>query len=153
MPDDTLMPASVVLTRTAVRTGAALWRNRIAFGIAALAVAALGWFQLASAGPAVVGSVNGDCADTTMAAVTTTNDDGVARAAYECLSPSMRSTSEDRWIANLRQHGVPNAQFSRIADHHTGDGGMMVFYSVDAGGQSAGYIVYLDAQGRVRGVE
>ncbi len=146
------MPASVVLSRVAARTGVAIWRHRIAFVVAALALAALGWFQLASAGPTAMGGVNGDCADTTMAAVTS-NNDGVARAAYQCLSPNMRNTSEDRWIASMRQHGVRNGQFSRVADRRTGDGGMMVFYSVDVDGQSAGYIVYLDAQGHVRGVE
>jgi hypothetical protein len=143
------MPLKLILSRVAVRTGLAIWRHRFMWLIGALVIGGTGAYQLASAGPAVV---NGDCADTTMVAVTTTND-AAARAAYACLNPGLRSATEDQWVQGMRQRGWPSAQFSRVADSRTNDGGAIVFYTVRRQGESVGYIVYLDPQGRVRGVE
>lgn len=143
------MPTSHILARIIVRTGAAVWRQRVTWLIAAAAVTALGAFRIVSAGPSVI---NGDCADTTMVAFTSMTDSS-ARAAYACLNPGLRSTTEDSWVAGLRQRGVPHGQFNRIADTRTNDGGQIVFYAVHRQGESLGFIVYLDPQGRVRGVE
>ena len=143
------MPVSFVIGRIAARTAVALWRHRLGWLSAALAIAALGLYQMASAGPSVV---NGDCADTTMAAVTSTSEQA-ARAAYACLNPGLRSASEEAWVAGMRQRAVPRGQFNRVAETRTTDGGQIVFYAVQEQGESVGYIVYLDPQGRVRGVE
>jgi hypothetical protein len=143
------MPFSTILARVVARTGVAIWRHRFACLAAAIAVAALGADQLVSAGPT---TINGDCADATMAAVTTTSDD-VAHAAYACLSSDLHGTPEDAWIAGMRRSAAPRGQFSRVADTRTSDGGQMVFYAVESRGQSIGYIVYLASDGRVRGVE
>jgi hypothetical protein len=144
------MRRSYVLERIAVRTGAALWRNRVAWLFGALVIAALGLFQLTAAEPSVT---NGDCADTTMAAVTRV-DDATARAAYACLGPNMRQTSEDSFVAMLHQRQVPKGTFSRVADQRQPDGRQIVFFTVEAQGQPAvGYIVYLNPQGLVEKVE
>jgi hypothetical protein len=144
-----MVATSTVLGHVAARTGVAIWRHRVVFIGAAVVSGALAAFSISSAGPTVI---DGDCADTTMSAVTNTTD-ASARAAYACLNPGMKSTPEAAFVANMQQHSVPHGQFSRIAEKHTGDGGNIVFYSVDADGQSVGYIVYLDPQGRVRGLE
>jgi hypothetical protein len=145
-----MVATSTLLGHVAARTGVAIWRHRLVFVGAAIVTGALAAFSMTSAaGPTVV---DGDCADTTMSAVTNTTD-ASARAAYACLNAGMRSTPEDAFVANMRQHSVPHGQFSRVGEKHTTDGGNMVFYAVDADGQSVGYIVYLDPQGRVRGLE
>ena len=143
------MSLPFILSRIAVRTGVALWRHRLAVTGAAVLVAALGIYEMSFAGPSVV---SGDCADTTMAAVTRV-DDATARAAYACLGPSMRSTSEDQFVSGMRQRALAHAQVSRVAEQRTGDGGRIVFFTVENQGTAVGYIVYLDARGKVTKVE
>ena len=71
------MPLPLILARIAARTGVAMWRHRLAWLTAGLVVAAFSIYEMSFAGPSVV---NGDCADTAMAAVTRA-DDATARAA------------------------------------------------------------------------
>jgi hypothetical protein len=143
------MPLSFILSRIAVRTGVAIWRHRLAWLAATLLVSAFGVYQLSFAGPSVS---NGDCADTTMAAITRV-DDQVARAAYACLDPGMRKTSEEQFVSDLRQRDAARGHVSRVAEQRTTDGGRLVFYTVQGRGPTIGYIVYLDARGRVVKVE
>src|SRR5438067_1430688 len=141
---------SFVLGRVAVRAGVGLWRQRFALLAAAFVVVAFGVYELTFAGPTVTSS---DCADTAMAAVTGA-DEAVARAAYECLGPTMRTTSEDQFVSGMRNRGAMHGQFDRVADKRTADGGRIVFYTVTAAqGPSVGYIVYLDSDGKIVKVE
>ena len=140
-----------VLGRVGLRTGVALWRHRFAFLFATFAIVALGVYEITLAGPASVN--NGDCADTAMAAVTHT-DDATARAAYACLGPDMRTASEDQFVTGMRRRAGPNGHADRVADRRTSDGGHIVFFTVHAGqAPEIGYIVYLDAQGKIAKVE
>jgi hypothetical protein len=143
------MSLPFILSRIAVRTGVALWRHRLALLGAALLVGVFSIYELSLAGPSVV---NGDCADTTMAAVTHVDDDA-ARAAYACLGPAMRSTSEEQFVAGMHQHALAHAQVSRVAEQRTVDGGRIVFFTVEQQGTEVGYLVYLDARGKVVKVE
>ena len=143
------MSLPFILSRIAVRTGVALWRHRLAVIGAALLAGAFGVYEMSFAGPSVV---NGDCADTTMAAVTRV-DDAAARAAYACLGPAMRNTSEDQFVAGMHQRALAHAQVSRVAEQRTGDGGRIVFFTVENQGTEVGYLVYLDARGKVVKVE
>ena len=94
-----------------------------------------------------------DCADVAMTAVTH-SDDASARAAYACLGAGMRTSSEDAFVAGMRQNGVPDSQFDRVAEKRLADGSRVVFYTVEgAGSPPMGYIVYLDKQGKISRVE
>jgi hypothetical protein len=139
----------MVLVRIAVRSGVALWRHRLVFVLAAFVVGAFSVYELSFAGPSVT---NGDCADTAMAAITHT-DSAAAHAAFACMGPGMRTTTEDQFVASVTQQAVPG-QVSRVADTKTNDGGHIVFYTVRATqGPQVGYIVYLDSGGKVVKVE
>jgi hypothetical protein len=139
-----------VLGRIGIRTGAALWRHRLTMLVGVFALAALGVYQVTFAGPSTTA---GDCADTAMAAVTHI-DDATARAAYACLGPDMRTTSEDQFVAGMRQRATPNARADRVADRRTANGGRIVFFTVHAmPGPDVGYIVYLDEDGKIAKVE
>jgi hypothetical protein len=140
-----------ILGRIGMRSGAAIWRHRVALLLASVVVLVFGAYELGFAGPSVT---NGDCADTAMAAVTHV-DDSAARAAYACLGAGMRNTNEDQFIAGMRDRAVPSGQFDRVAEKRTIDGGRIVFYTVDAGkgGTAVGYIVYLDPEGKITRVE
>jgi hypothetical protein len=122
--------------------------------VAGVLVVAFGAYEFTFAGPGTPASGGAvDCADTAMAALTHVSD-ATARAAYACLGPSMRTTSEDQFVATLQQRAAGNGQASRVADRHTPDGGKIVFYTVSAGDMpSVGYIVYLDPNGKVAKVE
>jgi hypothetical protein len=131
-----------------------LWRQRVGLIVAGLIVVAFGAYEFTFAGPSGAADGSGvDCADTAMTALTHVND-ATARAAYACLGPDMRTTSEDQFVATMQQRAAPSAQADRIADRHTHDGGKIVFYTVSAGNMPAvGYIVYLDPTGKVAKVE
>ena len=143
------MPSAYILSRVAVRTGVAVWRHRFAWLGATLAVTAFGLYELSYAIPSVL---NGDCADTTMAAVTKV-DDNMARAAYACLGPSMRNTDEQGFIDSMHQRDTSTGRLTRVGEQRTSDGGLIVFYTVEGQGPAVGYIVYLNSQGKVVKVE
>ncbi|MBV8719440.1 MAG: hypothetical protein JO020_05045 [Chloroflexi bacterium] len=146
------MPWPFLLGRVALRTGVALWRHRLAVIVAGLLVVAFGAYEFTFAGPSGPSGA-GDCADTAMTALTHVTD-ASARAAYACLGPEMRTTSEDQFVTTLQQRAAGNGQADRVADRHTPDGGKIVFYTVSAGDMPAvGYIVYLDPNGKVAKVE
>jgi hypothetical protein len=65
----------------------------------------------------------------------------------------MRNTSEDQFVAGMHQRDNPRGRFNRVGDQRTPDGGHIVFYTVEQQGQAVGYIVYLNAQGKVTRVE
>lgn len=141
-----------LLGRIAVRTGVALWRQRVALIFVGIIVAAFGAYELTFAGPSVAAG-SADCADTAMKALTHVND-STARAAYACLGPEMRTTSEDQFVATLQQRAISSGQANRVADRGSSDGGKIVFYTVSAGNMPAvGYIVYLGPDGKIVKVE
>lgn len=143
-----------ILARVAARTGAAFWRNRTSWLLALVAVAGLGVYQIGFAGPTAAPNASGiDCADTAMAAVAVV-DDEAARAAYQCLGEEMRRSGEQQFVQTLHDRGnLPKGVVSRIGDKGTPDGGRIVFYTIEAAGQSVGYIVYLNNAGLVQKIE
>ena len=78
---------------------------------------------------------------------------GLIGAAYACLGPAMRNTTEDQFVAGMKARDVPRGRFNRVAEERTSDGGEIVFYTVQSQGPAIGYIVYLNAQGLVVKVE
>jgi hypothetical protein len=144
------MSVPFILGRIAVRTGVALWRHRLGVLLALVAVVAFSAYELTMASPSVT---NGDCADITITALTHSTE-ASARAAYACLAPSMRTMSEDQFVATMRQRGAPGATVDRIAERSDAEGGKIVFYTVEASNMpKVGYIVYLNADGKVVRVE
>ena len=53
----------------------------------------------------------------------------------------------------MRQRDAKRAHVNRVGDQRTADGGHIVFYTVEQQGQAVGYIVYLNAQGKIVKVE
>jgi hypothetical protein len=144
----------VIAARVAARLGHGLWRHRIALLGSAILVGALATFEISAAGPGV-GDSDTDCADTTMTALTRGTDDA-ARAAYACLDPSLRSgQGEEAFVRTVQQRSSASSQThaTRVADHATANGGRVVFYTVDVGRESVGYIVYLTRAGKVERID
>jgi hypothetical protein len=151
-----------LLRRVAARTALGVWRHRGGVLLAAAACAALGGYYAitsagAAAGPSASASALGsgsDCADTAMAAIADKSPK-VAQQAYQCMDPSFQQrVPEQTFVQQLQSQSLPNvSKVDRVGDYHTPSGGSMVYYAVDANGQSIGYIVYLGQNGKVLKIE
>jgi hypothetical protein len=157
----TQVTASAVLGRVAARTGAGIWRHRGGVLLAlALVAAGVGYMAFGSSSlmPAALGSGAGsastDCADTAMAAIADKSPTAAQRA-YQCMDPSFQQrVPEQTFVQQLQAQALPNVStVSRVGDYHSQTGGSMVYYAVDANGQSIGYIVYLAQSGKVLRIE
>ena len=157
--------APYVMSRVAARAGLGIWRHRVSVLFGALVVAGLAVYtttnnvsvgSVASAAMplAMGGSAATDCADTAMAAIADKSPDAASRA-YQCMDTSFQQrVPEDQFVRQMEQQALPNVQkLQRVADYHPTAGGTMVYYAVDGGQQSVGYIVYLGDNGKVLHIE
>ncbi|MBV9357778.1 MAG: hypothetical protein JO023_19875 [Chloroflexi bacterium] len=152
-----------VLGRIVARTGLGLWQRKGTLLVGAATVAALAAF-VTLAGPSSPAAsapsrgAGSDCADTAIAAIVQKTSDSVQQA-YDCMEPSFQQRVPEAQFAQQFGSQTPAAsdaspeQMSRVADYHNQDGGQLVYYALSNGNQSVGYIVYLDAQGKIAKVE
>lgn len=156
----TQVSGSALLRRIGSRAGVGVWRNRgsVLFGLAAVAavsgyVAFGTGVPVSSAGAGVAASASSDCADTAMAAIADKSSDA-AQQAYQCMDPSFQQrVPETTFVQQIQAQAVQNVNsVARVGDYHSGSGSM-VYYAVNADGQSVGYIVYLGQDGKVLRVE
>jgi hypothetical protein len=150
-----------VLRRIAVRAGVGLWRHRGGVLLAAVVSAALGGYitmTWSGALPASfgAGSVNAasDCADTAMAAITDKSP-SIAQQAYQCMDTTFQQrVTEQAFAQQMQTARLPSVdKLARVGDYRSPAGGTMVYYALDGGGQSVGYIVYLGQNGKVLKIE
>jgi len=149
------MAFSTVLARIMARTGVALWQHRLTWLTCLVVAAGAGVYSFGYAGPTAPASImaTDDCADAAMQAVAKV-DDSAAHAAYACLAPTMRHGGEQEFIKSLHDRGdLPSGKVDRVGDKRQSDGSRIVFYTIEAAGQMVGYIVYLDADGKVEKIE
>jgi hypothetical protein len=153
--------APYLLGRVAARTGSGLWRNRGGVLLAAVVAVALGGYAAfnstgmsATSLTAATGIGNTDCADTAMAAITDKSPAATQRA-YQCMDSGFQQrVSEADFVRQMQSQRMPNVdKLARVGDYHTPTGGTMVYYALDGGGQSVGYIVYLGQDGKVLRIE
>ena len=151
-----------LLRRVAVRAGVGVWQHRGSLLLAAVVALGLGVYAamtwsgdvpLSLAQGASVGAAT-DCADTAMAAMTDRSPAAIQQA-YQCMAPAVQQrVTEQAFIQQIQSQSLPNVnKLSRVGDYRTATGGTMVYYAVDARGQSAGYIVYLGPDGKVLRIE
>jgi hypothetical protein len=149
-----------VLRRIAVRSGVGLWRHRGGLLLAVVVSAALGgyitmtWSGALPSFAAASSSANGDCADTAMAAIADKSP-SVAQQAYQCMDATFQQrVTEQAFAQQMQTARLPNVdKLARVGDYHSPAGGTMVYYALDGGGQSIGYIVYLGQNGKVMKIE
>ena len=150
-----------LLGRIAVRAGVGLWRHRGGVLLAAFVTAALGGYitltwsgALPTAFAGATQAANGDCADTAMAAITDKSA-SVAQQAYQCMDSTFQQrVSEQTFTQQMQTSRMASVdKLARVGDYHSPAGGTMVYYALDGGGQSVGYIVYLSQNGKVLKIE
>jgi hypothetical protein len=153
--------AGFLLRRVGARAGLGLWRHRGGLVFAALITVALGGYTLlgssGSLPPALSSPAAGstDCADTAMAAIADKSS-AAAQRAYACMDPGFQQrVSEDQFVSQLVAQQTPPAdKLQRVGDYHDAtNGSTLVYFAVDGGGQSVGYIVYLNRDGKVLKIE
>ena len=152
--------AGYVLSRVGARAAAGLWAHRGALVLGLVVLAALTGYALTSFSggletrSAAVAPASLDCADTAMAVVFDKSAAAVNRA-YECMDPSFQQrVSESQFSQQMLSQRLPSGgQLARVGDHQNPSGGALVYYAVDGGGQSVGYIVYLGPAGKVLKIE
>ncbi len=150
------MSGSALLRRIVARAGMGLWHKRGSVLFALAAVAAItGYVAL---GPISTGigapANNADCADAAMAAIANQSADA-ARQAYQCMDPSFQQrVPETAFIQQVHAQAVSNVNsIARVGNYSSPAGGSIVYYAVNANGQSVGYMVYLGQDGKVLRVE
>jgi len=152
---------SAVLRRVAARSGAGIWRHRGGVLVAlALSAASLGYLAFGSSMqiPLAIGAgqsaSSADCADTAMAAIADKSPSAAQRA-YQCMDPSFQQrVSEQVFVQQVQAQALPNvSSVSRVGDYRSQTGASLVYYAVDANGQSVGYIVYVAPGGKVLRIE
>ena len=153
--------APYVLNRVAARAGLGLWRHRVTVLVGAIVAVGLATYvsMNSSGAPSMAlpmsSASNTDCADTAMAAIADKSDAAASRA-YQCMDQSFQQRVPERqFVQQLQQQqAMPNIQkLERVGDYHSSGGGTMVYYAVDGGSQSVGYIVYLGQDGKVLRIE
>ena len=147
--------------RVIARAGLGVWRNRGGVLLAAaatlgaggyMAVSAAGLSPLRTAAPASFAAT--DCADTAIAAIADKSSTAAQRA-YQCMDTTFQQrVPEQAFIQQMQAQSLANVNnVNRVGDYHTPAGGTMVYYAVNANGQSVGYIVYLGPAGKVLKIE
>jgi hypothetical protein len=153
--------APYLLRRVAVRAGVGLWRHRGGVLFAAVVIVALGGYvtttwsgALPTSFGAASSGANGDCADTAMAAIADKSP-SVAQRAYQCMDTTFQQrVTEQAFAQQMQAAQMPTVnKLARVGDYHTPSGGTMVYYALDGGGQSVGYVVYLGQDGKVLKIE
>jgi hypothetical protein len=71
------------------------------------------------------------------------------------MDPSFQQrVPEQTFVQQLQAQELPNVnKVARVGDYQSQSGGSMVYYAIDANGQSIGYIVYLGPDGKVLRIE
>ena len=92
-----------------------------------------------------------DCADAVMAAVIGRGTPVVQQQAYDCMDPALQQKvfqqgfeSQYRTLASVAADKV-----SRVGTHDSEAGAELVYYAVDAGEQSVGFVIHLSPAGKV----
>jgi hypothetical protein len=158
----TQVSGSALLRRVAARAGVGIWRQRGGLLVALAVVAAVsGYLAFGAAVQTPLGvnvggstSASADCADTAILAVADKSP-GAAQRAYQCMDPSFQQrVSEQSFVQQVQSQALPNVNnVARVGDYRSQTGGSMVYYAVDSNGQSIGYIVYLNQNGKVLRIE
>ena len=157
----TQLSGSAVLRRVAARTGIGIWRQRGTFFVGLAVTAAVMGYMAFGTSAVAVGTSKGaqaavadDCADTVLSAIADKSG-STPEQAYQCMAPTFQErVPEATFAEQLQQRAVSNVNnVARLGDYKDRAGGTMVYYAVDANGQSVGFIVYLGQDGKVQRID
>jgi hypothetical protein len=155
--------SSGVWQRVLARAANGLWQQKPTLVVGTAIVAAMvAYFVVFTPGLTAIGSLgqptaqgqagNPDCADTVMAAVLGLGAPTVQQHAYNCMDTAFqqRVTLQD-FSSQFASQRPPTqvSKVSRLGTYDAQSGAELVYYAVDAGQQSVGFVVYLNPDGKV----
>jgi hypothetical protein len=150
-----------ILQRIASRAALGLWAQKqtLAGGVAIVAALAayLAFFEPPFGTEAA--SEGRDCADTVMAALANsggTSGVQVQQQAYQCMDPTFQQqVSQQQFTSRLQVStaGRTITRVARVGSYDAPSGTELVYYAVDAGNQSVGFVIYLGDNGKVLNIE
>ena len=151
---------SYLLGRVGARAAAGVWRNRFGVLLALVITLALGSYAAltwsgAIASPVPSQSASTDCADTAMAAIADKSSSAAQRA-YQCMDSSFQQrVPEAQFVSQMMAQQTPStAKLARVGEYqNSSSGSTLVYFALDGGNQSVGYIVYLNSNGKVLRIE
>jgi hypothetical protein len=146
-----------VWQRVLARAAIGLWQQKQTLVVGTAIVAGMAGYLLFAApnfaldSAASAGQRSSDCADTVMAAVLGVGTPTVQQQAYNCMDPSFQQRVTQQDFANQFGAQTPAAisKVSRLGTYDAQSGAELVYYAVDAGQQSVGFVVYLNPDGKV----
>ncbi len=145
--------------RIAARAARGLWSQKqtLVIGVAVIAALAAYWLFYAPAQQAESGGTAGkDCADTVMAAIASNGGVAVQEQAYQCMDTRFQQQVSQQQFTNRLQASTAGRSITRVArvgSYDAPSGTELVYYAVDAGNQSVGFVIYLGDNGKVLNIE
>ena len=148
-----------VWQRVLARAALGLWQQRQTLLVGGVLVGAmLAYLTLMpslSLGNAATQSNANDCADTVMAAVVGVGTPAIQQQAYQCMDPAIQQrVSQQEFSSQFQASQIADVtKVSRLGSYGTQTGAELVYYAVDAGQQSVGFVVYLSPTGKVTKID
>jgi hypothetical protein len=149
-----------IVQRIVSRALVGLWAQKQVVVVGAAIIAALAGYVLFVAPPesSQAGGSNGgrDCADTVMAALSNSGTVGTQQQAYQCMdSTFQQQVSQQQFTSRLQAStaGRTITHVARVGSYDAPSGTELVYYAVDAGNQSVGFVIYLGSNGKVLNIE
>jgi hypothetical protein len=92
-----------------------------------------------------------DCADAVMAAVVGRGSPAVQQQAFQCMDPALQEKVFQQGFESQYRTLVSAAvdEVSRVGNHNNEAGAELVYYAVDAGEKSVGFVIQLSPDGKV----
>jgi hypothetical protein len=148
---------SSVPRRVLVRSLHGIWRQKGSLALYAGVITAVVGYMMFFAAPtapssgAQVAAAQPDCADAVMAAIVGRGAPPVQQQAYQCMSPELQQRVFQDGFASQYQTIASTAvnTVSRVGTHDAESGTKLVYYAVDAGDQSVGFVMHVSPDGKV----
>ena len=148
-----------LVQRVATRAALGLWGQKQTLAVGVAVVAALSAYLLFYAPPeqTEAGANSRDCADTVMAALAGSGTTvGVQQQAYACMDSTFQQRVSQQQFATQLQASTSGRTITRVArvgSYDAPSGTELVYYAVDAGNQSVGFVIYLGNNGKGLSIE
>jgi hypothetical protein len=151
---------SSVWQRVLARAAVGLWQAKQTLLVGGVIVGAMVGYLLVVSPNFALGipttqgrAANSDCADTVMAAVLGLGTPTAQQQAYNCMDTAFQQRVSPQEFSNQfasqRPPGASISKVSRLGTYDAQSGAELVYYAVDAGQQSVGFVVYLNPDGKV----
>jgi hypothetical protein len=146
---------SSVPRRVVSRALVGIWNQKrsllLATGVVAAMVGYMSFATPTTSSSAPTAAATPDCADAVMAAVVGRGTPAVQQQAYQCMDSELQQRVFQQGFASQFRAIAETAvsKVSRVGKYDNEAGAELVYYAVDAGDNSVGFVVHLTPDGKV----